>query len=83
MSLCLVLALNELATFVTMIVVFPGIIDPENDATDFVLAAMLFLMLSFVWWLYLALFPLVLLFIWRTYFSMAGQSWPWSGWRRT
>lgn len=55
-------ALNELLAVVTILIVFPGMIDPDkNDTVEtLMLIPMLFLM-SFVWWIFLAVCPIAFL----------------------
>lgn len=55
--------LNEFMAFVTLITVFPGFLPPKNRM-EFVMTVLMFLPMSFVWWLFLALFPLMYLVMW-------------------
>ena len=57
------LAFNELMVFVTIIVAFPGWLPPQ-DRTEWFMIVLLFIPMSFVWWIFLALFPFVYLFLW-------------------
>lgn len=72
-------ALNEMMTFLTIIIVFPGFLPPK-DAMEFLLVGMFFFIMSFAWWLYLALAPVALVIV----FLMGDLSldiwksaWPW------
>lgn len=53
----LFLFLNELATFATMLIVFPGLL-PPRDGLEFFMDGMMFFVLSFVWWIFLAVSPI-------------------------
>lgn len=56
----LLVALNEIAAFATILVMFPGLVDPdERDNFRFVVI-MMFLM-SYVWWLYVLVSPVTFL----------------------
>lgn len=55
--------LNELAAFITLLVVFPGFLPPK-DGMEWFMAAMLGFCMSFVWWLFLAVSPIAFGLMW-------------------
>ena len=54
---------NELMAFMTLIIVFPGFLPPQ-DRMGWGMTVLMFIPMSFVWWLFLILFPFVYLFMW-------------------
>lgn len=73
------ICLNELMALLTMVLVFPGMLPPEDSLEWFLFGAFLFL-LSFVWWLYLALAPIAFFILylcgdWKP--SDHAKEWPW------
>ena len=57
------LIVNELMTFLTIIIVFPGFLPPE-DMEDWFCHSIMFLLMSFVWPLFLLLFPIGYFILW-------------------
>ena len=53
-----IFALNEVMAFITLVIVFPGFLPPK-DKWEAVMCFLMFIPLSFIWWLFLALFPFV------------------------
>jgi hypothetical protein len=75
---------NELMAFVTVIVAFPGLL-PPTDVAETLAVCVLFLLISILWPLYLALAPISfgLLWIfgeWKPTDHL--QEWPWKYLRR-
>lgn len=76
----LLFLLNEAATFLTIIIVFPGVLS-RNDAVGWGVAAVLLFVMSFVWWIYLAISPIAFLIAWifgGLTLDYWRREWPWN-----
>lgn len=72
--------LNEFMAFLTITIVFPGFLPPE-DAVGWVMTFMFFFCMSCIWWLYIAVSPIAFLIIWLLgdlRLSHWADEWPWN-----
>ena len=85
MSIIWLIFLNEIMVFLTIIIAFPGMLPPK-DRFEWVVVGAMFLLMSSVWWLYLAGAPFVFLVLyllgdWHP--ADYAKEWPWNKFART
>ena len=77
------LAFNEAMTFLTITIAFAGML-PPREPMEWVMMFMMFFIMSFVWWLFLALAPFVFLVMylcgeWKlSDLTDEWHEWPWN-----
>ena len=71
--------LNEFMAFLTIIVVFPGFLPPE-DGVELFATFIILIVMSVVWWFFLAVCPIsfaIMYFMGDFSWDDWGSAWPW------